>query len=101
MAGSESPYKIIVSALKDAGIQSGDIGIEERLRFFILDGVRKELPHANYISGDPVTMPCRMIKSTAELALMQKASDITVAAIKAGISQLHEGICNLNLQDHQ
>ena len=31
------------------------------------------------------------IKSAAELALMQKASDITVAAIKAGISQLKEG----------
>jgi len=88
----ESPYKQIAVALKDAGIQSGNIGMEERLRFFILDGIRKEASHLNYTSGDTVTMPCRMIKSTAELSLMQKASDITTAAIKVGISQLQEGM---------
>ncbi|MEP7377372.1 MAG: Xaa-Pro peptidase family protein [Chitinophagaceae bacterium] len=88
----ESPYKQIAVALKDAGILSGNIGIEERLRFFILDGIRKEATHLNYTSGDPVTIPCRLIKSAAELALMQKATDITSAAIKYGISQLHEGM---------
>src|ERR1051326_6780772 len=88
----ESPYKKIANALKDAGIQSGSIGIEERLRFFILDGVRKEASYLNYTSGDPVTMPCRLIKSAAELALMQKAADITSAAIKIGINQLRGGM---------
>jgi Xaa-Pro aminopeptidase len=88
----ESPYKQIATALKDAGVQSGNVGIEERLRFFILDGVRREASHLNYVSGDPVTMPCRMIKSPAELALMQKAVDITSAAIRFGIDQLHEGM---------
>ena len=88
----ESPYKLIATIFKDAGITTGSIGMEERLRFFVMDGIRKEAPHLNYISADPVTIPCRMIKSAAELALMQKASDITVAAIKAGISQLHEGM---------
>jgi Xaa-Pro dipeptidase len=88
----ESPYKQIATALKDAGIQSGNVGIEERLRFFILDGVHKEASHLNYVSGDPITMPCRMIKSLAELSLMQKAADITSAAIKFGITQLREGM---------
>ena len=88
----ESPYKQIATALKDAGIQSGNVGIEERLRFFILDGVRKEASHLNYVSGDPITMPCRMIKSSAELSLMQKAADITSAAVKFGITQLREGM---------
>ncbi|MEP6582901.1 MAG: Xaa-Pro peptidase family protein [Ginsengibacter sp.] len=93
----ESPYKQIVAVLKNAGIQSGNIGMEERLRFFIFDGVRKEASHLNYISGDPVTVPCRMIKSTAELALMQKANDITSAAIKFGINKLHEGMTQAEL----
>jgi Xaa-Pro dipeptidase len=88
----ESPYKQIVKVFKDAGIVSGTIGIEERLRFFILDGIRKEAAHLNFVSGNPVTVPCRMIKSSAEIALMQRASDITVAAIKVGISQLKEGM---------
>jgi len=86
----ESPYKQVVAALKDAGIVSDTIGMEERLRFFILDGIRKEAQQFNYVSGNPVTMPCRLIKSAAEIALMQKANDITVAAMKIGISQLHE-----------
>ena len=84
----ESPFQKIALALNDANIHSGNIGIEERLRFFILDGVRKEAPQFKYVSGTPVTMPCRMIKSPAELALMQKANDITSAAIKFGIAQL-------------
>ena len=88
----ESPYKQIVKVFKDAGIESGTVGIEERLRFFILDGIKKGAAHLNFVSGDPVTVPCRMIKSAAEIALMQKASDITVAAIKIGISGLKEGM---------
>ncbi len=88
----ESPYKLIAGIFKDAGILSGNIAIEEQLRFFIVDGIKKEAPHLNYVSGTPVTMPCRIIKSAAELALMQKANDITVAAIKVGISQLKEGM---------
>lgn len=88
----ESPYALVNQVLKDAGIFSGKIGIEERLRFFIFDGIRKEAPQFDYVSGDRVTIPCRLIKSAAELALMQKANDITVAAIKAGINSLVEGM---------
>jgi len=88
----ESPYKQIAGIFKDFGIKSGNIGMEERLRFFIFDGVRKEATNLNYINGDLVTMPCRLIKSTAEIALMQKATDITIAAYKVGIALLHEGM---------
>jgi Xaa-Pro dipeptidase len=95
----ESPYKQVVAALSDSAIRAGNIGIEERLRFFILDGVRKEAPNLNYVSGNLITIPCRIIKSDAEIALMQNASDITVAAIKSGISQLHEGMTQNELSN--
>ncbi|WP_373330863.1 M24 family metallopeptidase [Salmonirosea aquatica] len=62
------------------------------MRFFIVDGLRKVAPQFEYVSGDPVTVPCRLIKSATELALMQKATDITVAAMKIGISSLKEGM---------
>ncbi|MEO5682204.1 MAG: Xaa-Pro peptidase family protein [Chitinophagaceae bacterium] len=88
----ESPYKQIASALKGLGITGGNIGIEERLRFFVYDGIRQESPQLNFISGDAVTIPCRLIKSPAELALMQKANDITIAAYKVGVSMLREGM---------
>jgi len=88
----ESPYKLITDTFKKAGITSGTIGIEEQLRFFILDGMRKEASHLNFVSGDPVTIPCRLIKSQAEIALMQKATDITIAAMTIGIKNLKEGM---------
>jgi len=88
----ESPYAQIATAFKDFGIRTGSIGIEERLRFFLFDGVRKEASHLNYISGDPVSVPCRLIKSSAELALMQRANDITLASYKAVIPMLYEGM---------
>lgn len=88
----ESPYAQIVKAIRDAGSRSGDIAFDERLRYFIADGVRKEATGFNLVSGTPVTMACRLIKSKAELALMQKANDITVASIKEAIKNLHEGM---------
>ncbi|HXB07334.1 MAG TPA: Xaa-Pro peptidase family protein [Puia sp.] len=88
----ESPYAVMAGILKDFGIRTGTVGVEERVRFFIFDGLRKEAPQLNYASADPVTAACRMIKSPAELALMQKANDITVAAYKACIALLHEGM---------
>jgi len=39
----ESPYKVIAGILKDRGV-TGKVGIEERLRFFVYDGVRQEMP---------------------------------------------------------
>ena len=88
----ESPYKQIAKAFKDEGIQTGNIGIEEQLRFFILDRIRTEASHLNYVNGNAVSIPCRLIKSPAEIALMQKANDITIAVIKIGISSLQEGM---------
>jgi Xaa-Pro dipeptidase len=88
----ESPYALIVKVIKDAGTVFSTVAIEERVRFFIADGIRKEAPNLNYVSGDPVTIPCRIIKSPAEIKLMQTAMDITLAAIKYGASQLKEGM---------
>ncbi len=88
----ESPYKKIAGIFQDRGILTGTIGMEERVRFFLFDGIRKEAPQLTFVSADPVTAGCRMIKSAAELALMQRANDITIAAYKASVDTLKEGI---------
>ncbi len=87
----ESPYRVIAGILRDRGT-TGKIGIEERLRFFIYDGIRQELPSAQFVSATPVTAGCRMIKSRAEIALMQHANDITLQAIGATVKGLKEGM---------
>ena len=88
----ESPYALIANVLKEMGGSFSTLAVEERTRFFISNGIQKEAPHLTIVSGDPVTIPCRLIKSTAEIKLMQKASDITITAIAYAASQLQEGM---------
>jgi len=93
----ESPYKLIAGILRDRGVATGTIGMEERVRFFIYDGVRQELPTARFVSATPVTAGCRMIKSPAEIAIMQRANEITLAAIGASFKTLKPGMTNRQL----
>lgn len=78
----ESPFELVAGILKDRGLRQGRIGIEETTRHFIVDGTQKAAPEFAVVSGNPVTRGCRMIKSPAELALMQIANDVTLAAYK-------------------
>ena len=88
----ESPYERVAGILRDRGLATGRIGMEETVRFFLFDGIRRAAPQAELVSADPVTVPCRSIKSPAEIALMQRASDITAEAYKASIARLEEGM---------
>ncbi|HEV8484530.1 MAG TPA: Xaa-Pro peptidase family protein [Blastocatellia bacterium] len=88
----ESPYKRVAQIFKDRGISAGKIGIEERVRFFLFDGIRREAPGLEYVSADPVTVGCRVIKSPAEIALMQRANDLTIEAYEAACATLKEGM---------
>ncbi len=93
----ESPYKLVAGALRDRGIVSGRVGIEDQVRFFVLDGVRAAAPAAQYVPAAAVTVGCRMIKSAAELALMQRASDLTIAAFRASFATLRTGMTQYEL----
>jgi Xaa-Pro dipeptidase len=96
----ESPYRKIAQAMKDRGVTAGSVGFEENVRFFVFDGVRKEAQGLEFVNAYPVTAGCRMIKSAAELALMQRANDITIAAYRAGLAMLHEGMTQFELRNN-
>lgn len=96
----ESPFRVIAGILKDRGVAAGKVGLEEQVRFFVQDGLRKEAVGVELVSATPVTAGCRMHKSPAELALMQKASDITIAAFKAAFASMQEGMTQYDLQDN-
>jgi len=88
----ESPYKRVAEIFKDRGVRTGTVGIEERVRFFLYDGIRQVAPGVKFVSADPITAGCRMFKSPAEIALMQIANDITIAAYKATRESMTEGM---------
>jgi Xaa-Pro dipeptidase len=50
----ESPYQRIVEAMKDRGVAAGRVGMEESVRFFVFDGVRKVAAKLDYVSAQPV-----------------------------------------------
>jgi Xaa-Pro dipeptidase len=50
----ESPYQRIAQALKDRGVTSGRVGIDDSARFFVFDGIRKLAPKLNYVSAKAV-----------------------------------------------
>jgi Xaa-Pro dipeptidase len=45
----ESPYERIVQGLKDRGVASGKVGIDEAARFFVFDGIRQLAPKLDYV----------------------------------------------------
>jgi len=79
----ESPFARLVGALHDRGVTSGPIAFEATTRLFIVDGVRDASGGAyRVVSGDALVKAVRLIKSPAELALMQTANDVTLAALR-------------------
>ncbi|HXV65547.1 MAG TPA: Xaa-Pro peptidase family protein [Vicinamibacteria bacterium] len=93
----ESPYALVAKILTDRGVRTGKIGIEERVRFFLADGIQKECPALEMVTADPVTVGCRVIKSDAELALMKRANEITIEAYKAAVASLQEGMTHVEV----
>ena len=87
-----SPYRRVAEVFRDRGMRTGRVGIEERVRFFLFDGIRQEAPKLEFVSATPVTAGCRMFKSPAELALMQKANDLTIIAYRATWTAMRENM---------
>jgi Xaa-Pro dipeptidase len=89
---ADSPFARIVGGLKDRGVHSGSIAVEPNLRFFIIDGVRKASNRYEIVSGDPLIRACRLIKSPAELKLMQTANDVTITAMRYVRERIERGM---------
>jgi Xaa-Pro dipeptidase len=47
----ESPFQRIAEILKERGVDSGKVGMEESVRFFVFDGVRKQAMKLDYVSA--------------------------------------------------
>lgn len=86
------PMSVVADFLHDRKLADRPIGMEETNRFFIVDKLKAELPGARIVSANPVVRGCRMIKTQAELALMQAASDITLASIGAVMPKVTPGM---------
>ncbi|MEA3109925.1 MAG: Xaa-Pro dipeptidase [Gammaproteobacteria bacterium] len=88
----ENPFEKIVEGLRDRGVAGGVIAVEPTVRFFIVDGVRHASDAYSIVSGDALVRACRLIKSPAELALLQVANDVTIQALRWVHSHVARGM---------
>jgi Xaa-Pro dipeptidase len=94
----ESPYGLVADGLRDRGLSTGKLGIEEMTRFFFAEGVEKAAPQLTITSATPVTAGCRMIKSRHEIALMRLASQVTLSAYEAVYRTMQPGMTQLQVE---
>ncbi|MEO6256855.1 MAG: aminopeptidase P family N-terminal domain-containing protein, partial [Sphingomicrobium sp.] len=78
----EDPLKLVADFLRECKVAAAPVGFEETDRFWILDRLKHQLPTVQIVSANPVVRALRMIKSPAELALLQAANDIMLASLR-------------------
>jgi Xaa-Pro dipeptidase len=88
---NEDPLVTVAGALRDRKV-AGPVAVEETVRFFAVDALRRAMPGIDIRNGAPVVRGSRMIKSAAEIALMQKAADITIAAYRHVAPRIRRGM---------
>jgi Xaa-Pro dipeptidase len=86
------PLALVADVLRAHRADRGLVGIEESVRWFASDGLRARLPAARLVSANPVIRALRMIKTAPEIALMQQAADLTVAALRQTHAEVTMGM---------
>jgi Xaa-Pro dipeptidase len=78
----EDPFALLARVLRDVA-GDGALAIEPTTRSFIIErALAADGGQRPRLDGDALARACRMHKSPAELALMQVANDVTLAAIR-------------------
>ncbi|ALU74111.1 aminopeptidase P family protein [Tenacibaculum finnmarkense] len=95
----KSPFKLFTKILIQNKVTQGDILMDEATPFFIIDGINKCNEVFTLESATPITAGCRMIKSDAEIAIMQHAMNITLEVQKAAARILRVGISAKEVED--
>ncbi len=88
----ENPYARVAEGLRDRGLATGRVGVEETVQFRFSNGVALVAPQLQVVSADPATRGCRMVKDAHEIELMRLANEVTLTAYKAAYEALEEGM---------
>jgi len=95
----ESPYTLIIDAMKTISPSGGVLGIGPTVRNFFVEGIRKELPGTGIelVDGSVISDGCRGIKDEKELAYMDLANRITKIAYREAFKHAQEGMTSQEL----
>jgi Xaa-Pro dipeptidase len=94
----QSPYALVAEALRERGLSTGRLGVEETTRFVWADSIATAAPQLRIVSGTPVIAGCRMIKDAHELELMRLASIATLKVYAAVHEALRPGMTQVDVE---
>ena len=94
----EDPTALVIDTVRSMGIASGTMAIDPATPFFTVDGLRRAGNSFGFSNGSSITAACRMVKSPAEIALMQIAMDITLEVHKAAARCMAPGLGTAEVQ---
>jgi len=88
----EDPFALTVKGLRDCGITTGTVGLDENMKFIFTDSLANAAPQLHFVSALPVTAGCRMIKDAHELDCIRLACRATLLVYRAVYQSLSEGM---------
>jgi Xaa-Pro dipeptidase len=88
----ECPYDLLGTVLKNNKQVNGTIALDESASYFLIDGLTKKNGNYSFINAHPFTTGCRIKKSANEIAIIQRAKDITMTVQQATARILYPGI---------
>jgi Xaa-Pro dipeptidase len=94
----ESPFALVGKGLRDRGLASGTLGMDENTKFVFSDSIAKANPHLTLVSASPITAGCRMIKDAHELECMQLANKATLMVYRAVAQSVQAGMTNSDVE---
>jgi Xaa-Pro dipeptidase len=89
------PMNVVGDVIQEHGWGRGTIGVEMDAYYFTARSyaeLQKHLPKASFVSGDLVVNWIRLVKSDAEIALMQQAGKIAERVMQTAIDRLEPGV---------
>lgn len=92
---TDDPIQVTVSAVTDAKLAGGRIGIEESSGYLNVQQHRKLvalLPQAKLVDGSGVVEGPRLVKSPAEIAYIRQAARLADIGIEAAVGAIREGV---------
>ncbi|MFZ1904395.1 MAG: Xaa-Pro peptidase family protein [Steroidobacteraceae bacterium] len=96
----ESPFELLAGALREQAAGGGPLAVEPTTRLFIVERLSAASGQAHaVVPGDELIRACRMHKSPAELALMQTANDVTLAALRYTHAHVDAGMHGADILD--
>jgi predicted dehydrogenase/Xaa-Pro aminopeptidase len=85
------------SKIRKWGLAGKRVGVESTAPKFLVDALSPETSGMTVVAADQAFLDLRLVKTPLEIEYLQKAADITEAALKDTIAAVKEGVTDLEL----